>query len=284
MNTDIDNWDFCKGEQRFVFIDGVLLPDTRQASPAAPEGLNVYITNKPFGDGSHARTSTWVRHHFSQDSGHWKHGVLSPEDQHETIRAAESAYAATKGDAAKVSAFASDPHLWPGKRGHGPRWEEAVSTALLDLWHTATRTDAGLTSRDLDRLRADARRNKLRLTPNQERKINGLRLYSLDYCFGDGMTTHDVLSSGPDPFEALYGHLPDDPRISAVLARLTPTERAVAVAYAAPTARWTWTEAAAVTAELHPAAFAGVDPCTFGERVRRKLRRLGDQFGKGEQR
>ncbi|KOY59496.1 MULTISPECIES: hypothetical protein [unclassified Streptomyces] len=282
MDADNDSWDVCKGEQHFVFIDGVLLPHNRQA-PARPEGQDVYITNESFDGGSRTRTTTWVRHHFSADWGVWKHSVLFPRDQHETIRAAESACAAARGDTAQVAAFASDPCMWPGKRGHGPRWERAVSTALLDLWITATRTDAGLTSQDLDRLRANARTIKLQLTPHHQRKIKGQRLHSLDYGFGNGMTAYDVLSSGPDPFEMLFGHLPDDPRISSVLARLDPAERAVAVTYSAPAARWTWTEAAAVAAESYPAAFAGADPRAFGERVRRKLRRLGEQYKKGEQ-
>ncbi|MFF4402786.1 hypothetical protein [Streptomyces sp. NPDC001480] len=61
----------------------------------------------------------------------------------------------------------------------------------------------------------------------------------------------------------------EDPRVDAVLRGLTENERRVAMAWAHPSTA-SWTEAA---------RFAGVsDPEAFGERVRRKLKRLGTEY------
>lgn len=73
----------------------------------------------------------------------------------------------------------------------------------------------------------------------------------------------------PSPDDLVFESGFDDPRIDAVLAKLTVEERRVAMAWAYLYAE-TWTEAA---------RFAGAaDPEAFGERVRRKLKRLGTEY------
>jgi hypothetical protein len=120
---------------------------------------------------------------------------------------------------------------------------------------------------------SEARRIHRELTPVWPRRVAGQRLWSLDAAFGDGLTLHDV-TSGPDPHEVLFGALPDDSRIAAVLAQLKPPERAVAMAWADSEVT-SWAEVAADAIALAPDRFSGFAPEALGERVRRKLKRLG---------
>lgn len=115
------------------------------------------------------------------------------------------------------------------------------------------------------------------LAPLWERKVQGQRLRSLDFGLGSDWTLHDLVASGPDPYEALFGTLPDDPRLATVLARLTHAERAVALAWAHQSVT-NWAQAAADAIALAPdqfIQFAGLTPAALGKRVRRKLKRLG---------
>jgi hypothetical protein len=78
-----------------------------------------------------------------------------------------------------------------------------------------------------------------------------------------------VFDGIPSPHDLVFGPGFDDPRVDAVLAKLTVEERRVAMAWACHCAD-TWTEAA---------RFGGAtDPEAFGERVRRKLKRLGTEY------
>ncbi|MER7773235.1 hypothetical protein [Kitasatospora sp. NPDC096140] len=105
------------------------------------------------------------------------------------------------------------------------------------------------------------------LQPLWQRKVNGGRLHLLDRPVSDGLALRDLITDRCGPEEILLGQEPDDPRVTAVLERLTPAERAVVKAWAYMGAT-TWEEAAQI---------AGADdPAAFGERVRRKLRRLGN--------
>ncbi|MEV7889903.1 hypothetical protein ACWD3I_24935 [Streptomyces sp. NPDC002817] len=73
----------------------------------------------------------------------------------------------------------------------------------------------------------------------------------------------------PCPADLVFAFGFDDPRIDAVLAKLAVEERRVAMAWSCPCTD-TWTEAA---------RFVGAtDPEAFGERVRRKLKRLGTEY------
>ncbi|MGQ4347486.1 hypothetical protein [Streptomyces sp. SAS_275] len=183
--------------------------------------------------------------------------------------------AALVGDDAEVTTLSAD--LWSGAKWRGPHWTEAVSTAALGNWSAGLfrRRGHGISLSDVTKLREQARLTNLQLTPLWRRRSQLQRLHSLDFEFGDGMTAYDILSEGPDPFEVLYGALPDEPRINAVLQMLNPVERAVAFAYANPKTMPTWAEAASAVIAAHQALLRDQDPDSLGERVRRKLHRLG---------
>ncbi|MFB7187919.1 hypothetical protein ACFCZT_22035 [Streptomyces sp. NPDC056230] len=159
----------------------------------------------------------------------------------------------------------------------GGRWHEPVCTALLGNWGGSLHTDGRVLSGAVERLEAEARELHRQLTPLWDRKINGDRLWSLDFAVGEGLTVYDLDVDGPDPYEMLIGILPDDPRLEAVLTGLTPTERAVAMTWASPQTT-SWADAAAHVIALEPFGCAGLHAVEPGERVRRKLKRLGKQY------
>ena len=142
---------------------------------------------------------------------------------------------------------------------------DRVSTALIGEWATPLLSSCGrLSPEALHCLRSEARAVHRQLTPVWRRKISRSRVLLLDTPLGDGLTLYDLVDGQmrTDPaIETAFG----DPRLEAVLARLAPAERAVAMAWAHPSTG-TWTAA-------HLAGHA--DPEAFGERVRRKLKRLG---------
>ncbi|MFB6536557.1 hypothetical protein ACFCY8_28465 [Streptomyces noursei] len=177
------------------------------------------------------------------------------------------------GDEAAVDNFALDVL----RLGRSEQWRKAASTALLGDWAAPFFTDdPKLPLSAVDQLRAETRDIHRQLASMWRHRINGERLQSLDFAFGDGLTTYDVVANGPDPYEVLAGTLPTDPRVATVLASLTPTERAVAMAWADAQVT-SWTEAAAIVLAAAPARLTRLAPAALGERVRRKLKRLGDR-------
>ncbi|MDT9685047.1 hypothetical protein RND61_23735 [Streptomyces sp. TRM76323] len=152
-----------------------------------------------------------------------------------------------------------------------------MTTALMGPWAAPLLSGGSLAPSALEHLQAEAKEIHRQLTPIWQRKINRARLWSLDQIFGDGLTTYDVVASGPDPYELLTGTLSDEPRIAAVLAQLTPVERAVAMTWANTRAA-IWAEAAAIVTELDTPLVAGLDPAALGTRVRRKLQRFGSRY------
>ncbi|MGW9241285.1 hypothetical protein ACWGRL_21590 [[Kitasatospora] papulosa] len=189
------------------------------------------------------------------------------------VRALQARDAVVGGEDVEVDRFASEVlGLW-----RGGRWREPASTALLGDWATPLETEGGsMTPAFLDAFRAEVKALHRALTPLWERRTGGHQLRSLDYSIGhDGMTVYDLVTGGPDPYEALTGALPDDPRIAAVLTKLTPAERAIAMAWA--DRRTDWAEAAATVIALGPPQFAGLDAAAVGDGIRRKLKRLGNQ-------
>lgn len=68
--------------------------------------------------------------------------------------------------------------------------------------------------------------------------------------------------------------LPDDPRVLAVLEQMFPIERAVALAWSR-SGTSSWTEAAAMVLALTSQEYVQGGAEALGERVRRKLKRLG---------
>ncbi|MFE3473816.1 hypothetical protein ACFXOI_19595 [Streptomyces bacillaris] len=191
-----------------------------------------------------------------------------------TARAIAARHAAASGDHKVVTAFMTDVlGLW-----RGARWLEPVSTALLGDWAGELHTHGRVGFDGLARLEAEARELHRHLTPLWRRKVNGDRLRSLDFDLGSGLTVHDLVAGSPAPFEALFGALPDNPGVAAVLEHLTPTERAVAAAWA-NFRTTTWAEAACEAVAEVAASTAAAN--ALGERVRRKLRRLGRQYAEG---
>jgi hypothetical protein len=106
--------------------------------------------------------------------------------------------------------------------------------------------------------------------------VSGERLWSLDFSLRDDLTLYDLTEGAPDPYEALTGALPDNPRILAIFNDLTPLEQAVALEWANAQAG-SWAGAAANVIMLDPTLPPAPDPVALGERVRRKLKRLGTQ-------
>lgn len=188
-------------------------------------------------------------------------------------RALAARHAATAGNESAVRTFTTEVlGLW-----HGAGWHESVSTALLGDWVGSLHSDGLIAPGCLERLKDEVRTVHRQAAPLWERKVNGQRLRSLDFCLGSDWTLYNLISDGPDPYEALCNNLPDDPRVAAVLARLTPAERMVALSWAHERIT-TWAEAAADAIALAPdhfGQFAGLSPTALGERVRRKLQRLG---------
>ncbi|WP_069869075.1 hypothetical protein [Streptomyces malaysiensis] len=186
----------------------------------------------------------------------------------DVVQALNARQAALLDDTPQIDAFTSDVlGLWSG-------WRESVSTALLGDWASPLLSSGSLAPTALDCLRAEVRIIHRQMTPVSRRRVAGERLWSLDFRFGDDLTTYDLISGGPDPYEVLTGALPDDPRVATVLAQLRPIEHAVAMAWAS-TRVTSWAEAAADVIALDPAQFTGCDPRALGERVRTKLIRLG---------
>lgn len=167
----------------------------------------------------------------------------------------------------------------------GPQWDEAIVSVLQDgneRWfrkipEQLAGEDTGfplahsLVEDVSTFVRHQARREHRVLVPVWSHRVGGRRLVSLDMQVGEsGIRLHDLVAGGVDPQQAVTGLLPEDPRLAAVLEALEPGERAVALAWAS----WNvagWEEAALLT--------GATDPAAMGERVRRKLKRLGRALG-----
>lgn len=153
----------------------------------------------------------------------------------------------------------------------------STPTALLSGWELRV-MNAPVDISLLAELRTEAKAVHRQLTPLWERKVCGSRLRLLDapMSYDTSMTLYDMLTGSPGARDLLNGAVSDDPRIVSVLSRLDPVEHAVALAWAEqPTG--SWAEAAVDVISMDPVRFAGLDPAALGERVRRKLKRLGTQ-------
>ncbi|MFB7277184.1 hypothetical protein ACFCZV_08750 [Streptomyces hydrogenans] len=199
--------------------------------------------------------------------------LLRPADvPSDLLWAFDAVRAARNDDAGEIDRFSSRAL---GLR-QGPKWREAVSTALLSRWEVRV-MNAPVDISLLAELRTEAKAIHRQLTPLWKRKVRGSRLRLLDALMSHetSMTLYDVLAGSPAR-DLLNGAVPDDPRIASVLSCLDPVEHAVALAWAEqPTG--SWAEAAVDVISMDPVRFAGLDPAALGERVRRKLKRLGTQ-------
>ncbi|MFF0170209.1 hypothetical protein [Streptomyces prasinus] len=145
------------------------------------------------------------------------------------------------------------------------RWREAVSTALLGDWDEPLWQTGHLPSSAIGALRAEARSIHRQLVPLWRRRTRHGRLLSLDAELGGGLSLYDLVAADVDLLPHTAGGVFDDERLNTVLRNLHPAERRVVLAYAEGEGT-TWAEAAAAAGATEPEA--------FGERVRRKVKRL----------
>ncbi|MFJ6088023.1 hypothetical protein ACIQI8_42345 [Streptomyces sp. NPDC092369] len=149
-------------------------------------------------------------------------------------------------------------------RRTGPQWRKAADTTLLS-WPV----EKGIVRGGWGWLQAQIHRSHRQLVPLWRRKAGHRRVLLLDTLLGaDGFTLHDLVTASPSVEDLALGAALDDPRLAVILDVLDPRERRVALAWA----HWqpnTWAEAAVLAGAPGPAA--------YGERVRRKLKRLGSE-------
>jgi hypothetical protein len=148
---------------------------------------------------------------------------------------------------------------------YGPQWREAISTTLLGPWCDPLASTGHLPATTVGTLRAEARTRHRQAVPLWRRRTRHGRVLSLDASLGDGLSLHDLVAADLHHLAHTTGGVFDDERLNSVLRGLAPAERQVVFAYAEGEGT-TWTEAAAVA--------GAADPDAFGERVRRKTRRL----------
>ncbi|MFC8840068.1 hypothetical protein ACFT8Q_08065 [Streptomyces griseoincarnatus] len=145
------------------------------------------------------------------------------------------------------------------------RWREALSTALLGNWADPLEQHGRLSPDALGVLKSEARALHRGLVPLWKRRTRHGRVLSLDAALGDGLSLYDLVPADVDLLTHTPGGVFEDERLNAVLRALESAERQVVFAYAEG-AGTTWTEAAE--------AVGAADPEAFGERVRRKAKRL----------
>ncbi|MGA5066393.1 hypothetical protein ACPB9E_21970 [Streptomyces exfoliatus] len=183
-----------------------------------------------------------------------------PVAREAVIAALVARNAAIEGDIETVDEFAK---TWLGI-GRPDRWREAVETALLGDWVETLGARLSGDAEVMALLGRHARVEHMHLQPIWERKACGHRLRLLEDPVSEGRTLGDFITDRRLPEDRVLGRVEDD-RVPSVLRALAPEERAVAEVYAA--SRMTWSQAAEAT--------GADDPVAFGERVRRKLKRLG---------
>jgi hypothetical protein len=148
----------------------------------------------------------------------------------------------------------------------GPSWDRAVHTALLGNWTDPLERGRAIGPDAPRSIRAEARTLHRQMVPLWQHRVRGSRVQLLEAPLGEGLTLYDLVAGDPRMDDAVFESAFGDERIESVLAGLDATERRVAMAWAHPSIAH-WTEAA---------RSAGArDPEAFGERVRRKLKRLG---------
>ncbi|MFJ3799928.1 hypothetical protein ACIPSJ_27045 [Streptomyces sp. NPDC090088] len=169
--------------------------------------------------------------------------------------------ACIEGDTAAVDEFS---RTWLGL-SRPKQWRSAVEMALLGGWVDALGRHLSNDAEIMELLHRHTDREHRCLQPLWERKSSGRRVRLLDDPVTPRMSLRDLITDHRRPEDQLMLGEVEDPRVQAVLTHLAPAERAVAMAYAMQ--RMTWAQAAAEGGAGNPDA--------FGERVRRKLKRLG---------
>ncbi len=169
--------------------------------------------------------------------------------------------ACIEGDTAAVDEFA---RAWLNL-GRPQAWRAAVEMALLGDWVEALGRHLSSDAEIMELLHRHTEREHRCLQPLWERKSGGRTVRLLEDPVASGVLLRDVVTDDRRPEDGLLHGEVEDSRILAVFADLAPAERAVAMTYG--TQRMTWAQAAALG--------GADDPDAFGNRVRRKLRRLG---------
>ncbi|MFC8201689.1 hypothetical protein ACFUTV_40870 [Streptomyces sp. NPDC057298] len=169
--------------------------------------------------------------------------------------------AAIEGDTETVDAFSEE---WLGF-SHPQKWRGAVEMALLGSWVEVLGQGKSTDQYILDVLERHARTEHRALQPLWERRTRGRRTVLLSQPLSTNLTVQDLLVEHRTPESEVLGELVDS-RLLAVLRGLEADEDALACAWALSTDTW---QEAALNTEL---------PVGYGERVRRKLKRLGRQY------
>ncbi|MER6781176.1 MULTISPECIES: hypothetical protein [unclassified Streptomyces] len=185
-----------------------------------------------------------------------------PQAREAIVAALVARNAAIEGDTATVDEFT---RAWLGL-GQPQVWREAVEAALLSDWVDRLGYRLSQDAEVAELLKRHAHAEHRYLQPLWERKVRGLRLRMLDEPVSENLTLRDTITDRRRPEDTVLGHVEDD-RVREVLRSLTQAEKAVAAVYGS--SRTTWTQAAQ--------AAGAHDPAALGERVRRKLKRLGAQ-------
>ncbi|MEU3620745.1 hypothetical protein ABZ725_52230 [Streptomyces sp. NPDC006872] len=222
-----------------------------------------------------ARLRRWCPHRFSREaSRNLTHALLSyillelgsacplPVLSREVLLAALIARnAAIEGDAETVDAFS---RTWLGLT-RPAQWRKAVEMALLG--DCVDQLGIGMTD-DLvvaELLRRHSNSEHRQLQPLWERRVHGKNVALLSYPVDDGLSLADVLADPRLLEDTVLKDKFTDSRIDSVLRRLHEAEEDLALGWARSTDSWA------------QAALAAGHPDTYGERVRRKLKRLGEQ-------
>ncbi|MFB6520059.1 hypothetical protein [Streptomyces sp. NPDC056401] len=167
--------------------------------------------------------------------------------------------AAIEGDHVTVDEFS---RTWLGLE-HPARWREAVEMALLGDWVDRLRDRAADDPALRHLLRREADEAHHQLLPLWEHRTRGQRVTLLSRPVGDGLTLADVVTDRRCPESLLVDDEFQDQRVGAVLRQLAEPEEKVARTWAAGADSWA------------VAAVDSAQPAAYGERVRRKLHRLG---------
>jgi hypothetical protein len=170
--------------------------------------------------------------------------------------------AAIEGDAEAVDAFS---RTWLGL-SRPEAWREAVEMALLGDWVQELGHGRATDDYINDLLHRHASSEHRALQPVWERRVRGKRTVLLGQPLGPDLTVEDLLAERRTPEDATLGEELADSRLLAVLRGLAADEAALARAWAADGESWAQ---ATLDAEL---------PAAYGERVRRKLKRLGARY------
>lgn len=170
--------------------------------------------------------------------------------------------AAIEGEIVAVDAFSQ---TWLGL-SKPERWREAVEAALLGDWVNTLGTGQGSDPAVVWLLRRHADIEHRFLQPLWERTVGGKKLALLSTPTGPNQVLGDLLVDGRLPEDTALGAEYGDSRIVSVLRALGDDEAMVADQWA--WMRDSWEKAAVDTGQ----------PAAYGERVRRKLKRLGKRY------